>query len=176
MIIRIQFKWSQVKCLYIWRVQTLNNWTVHCLLPRSSKPWVYERKEALHLNSPQIKHSIHKLNKYRYVGFEVFTAVVMKSSIFWDVTRYSLLKCNRRFGGTYRLHLQGRRKFQQAGSCWNSSDTSVASQQTTRRHIPEVNTLQISGCLPFCCCSWSSVGCFDPFDARIYLTTNYRRK
>jgi hypothetical protein len=31
------------------------------------------------------------------VRFEVLTAVVKKSSIFWD---------DRRFGGTYRLHLQ----------------------------------------------------------------------
>jgi hypothetical protein len=44
-----------------------------------------------------------------YVGFEVFTAVVMKSIIFWDMTPCSLLSCNRRFEGTYRLHLQGRR-------------------------------------------------------------------
>jgi hypothetical protein len=76
------------------------------------------------------------MNNYNcvIVGFEVFTAVVMKSIIFWDmtpcsplrckhffitqlksiifwdVTPCSLLRCNRRFGGTYRLHLQGRRK------------------------------------------------------------------
>jgi hypothetical protein len=49
-----------------------------------------------------------------HVGFDVFIAVVMKSIIFRDVTPCSLLCCNRRFGGTYRLHLQGRRKkFQQ---------------------------------------------------------------
>jgi hypothetical protein len=48
------------------------------------------------------------------VGFEVFTAVAMKSIIFWDVTPCSLLRCHRRFGGTYRLHFQGRRtNFQQ---------------------------------------------------------------
>jgi hypothetical protein len=33
----------------------------------------------------------------------------MKSIIFWDVTPCSLLSCNRRFGETYRLRLQGRR-------------------------------------------------------------------
>jgi hypothetical protein len=43
------------------------------------------------------------------VGFEVLTAVVVKSCIFWDVTPCSPLKLNRRFGGTCRLHLQGRR-------------------------------------------------------------------
>jgi hypothetical protein len=35
--------------------------------------------------------------------------VVMKSTIFWDITPCSLLKVNRRFGATYRFHLQGRR-------------------------------------------------------------------
>jgi hypothetical protein len=30
----------------------------------------------------------------------------MKSSIYWDITLYSLLQVNRRFGGTCRLHLQ----------------------------------------------------------------------
>jgi hypothetical protein len=43
------------------------------------------------------------------VGFEVFTAVVIKSINFWDITPCSPLSVNRLFGGTYRLHLQGRR-------------------------------------------------------------------
>jgi hypothetical protein len=43
------------------------------------------------------------------VGFEVLTAVVMKSSIFWDITPCSTLNVNRRFGETYRLHFQGRK-------------------------------------------------------------------
>jgi hypothetical protein len=34
---------------------------------------------------------------------------ILKSIIFWDVTPCSLLSCSRRFGGTYLLHLQGRR-------------------------------------------------------------------
>jgi hypothetical protein len=48
----------------------------------------------------------HILN---YIGFEVFTVVVMNSTIFWDITPCSLLSVNWRFGGTYRLHLQGER-------------------------------------------------------------------
>jgi hypothetical protein len=44
-----------------------------------------------------------------YLGFEVFTEVVMKSSIFWDITSCSPLKVNGSFGGTCRLHLQGRK-------------------------------------------------------------------
>jgi hypothetical protein len=39
----------------------------------------------------------------------VLAAVVMKSSVFWDITQFSTLKFKRRFGGTRRLHLQDRR-------------------------------------------------------------------
>jgi hypothetical protein len=39
-----------------------------------------------------------------YAGFEVLTAVVMKSSIFWDTTSFCPLKVNGRFGGTYSHH------------------------------------------------------------------------
>jgi hypothetical protein len=42
------------------------------------------------------------------VGFEVFTAVVMKIVIFWDIAPCSPYM-NRRFGGTYHFHLQGRK-------------------------------------------------------------------
>jgi hypothetical protein len=44
-----------------------------------------------------------------YVGYEVIVAVVMKGSIFWNLTACSPFKVNRRFEGTYRLHLQCRR-------------------------------------------------------------------
>jgi hypothetical protein len=44
-----------------------------------------------------------------YVGSEVLTAVVTKSSILWDVALCNPLKFNRRFGGTYHFHLQFRR-------------------------------------------------------------------
>jgi hypothetical protein len=43
------------------------------------------------------------------VGFEVLTVVVMKSTIFWDITPCSLLRINRCFGGTYCLQLQGQK-------------------------------------------------------------------
>jgi hypothetical protein len=38
-----------------------------------------------------------------YVGFEVSTAVVKKSCIFWDITPCHPLKANRCFGGTHHL-------------------------------------------------------------------------
>jgi hypothetical protein len=40
---------------------------------------------------------------YYSKGFEVLTAVVMKSTISWDITPCSPLRVNRRFRGTYRL-------------------------------------------------------------------------
>jgi hypothetical protein len=40
-----------------------------------------------------------------FVGSEVLTAGV----ILWDIKPCSLLKVNRRFGGTYRLHIQGQK-------------------------------------------------------------------
>jgi hypothetical protein len=44
------------------------------------------------------------ISKNLFVGFEVLTAVVMESIIFWDITPYSPLSVNRRFGRTYSLH------------------------------------------------------------------------
>jgi hypothetical protein len=41
--------------------------------------------------------------------FEVFTVVVMKSIVFWDMTPCSPSSFSRRIGGTYHLHLQGQR-------------------------------------------------------------------
>jgi hypothetical protein len=70
------------------------------------------------LNSASLKFKL-KVIKIRWTptfrrnilppAFEVLTAVVMKSSIFWDITPCSLSKVNRRSGGTNRPHLPGRR-------------------------------------------------------------------
>jgi hypothetical protein len=55
------------------------------------------------------------------VRFEVFTAVTMKNVVFWDLALCR--SCvNLRFGGTYRLHFQGR-KIRERGtrvSRWNN--------------------------------------------------------
>jgi hypothetical protein len=42
-----------------------------------------------------------------FVEREVLTAVIMKSSVFWDMMPCSPLKVNRHFGGTYHLYLKG---------------------------------------------------------------------
>jgi hypothetical protein len=57
-------------------------------------------------------------NNRKDLGFEVLTAVVMKSSIFWDITQCSPLKFSRR-----------------------SFETSIDFQRTTGRYISEDRTL-----------------------------------
>jgi hypothetical protein len=44
------------------------------------------------------------------VGFEILTAVVLKSSIFWDIIPCSPLNVNQHFRGTCYLRLQCRRE------------------------------------------------------------------
>jgi hypothetical protein len=57
----------------------------------------------------------------------------IKSTIFWDITPCSPLSVNRRFGGTYRFHLQGRKN-------------KLTKKRTTRRYIPENGTLHNHPC------------------------------
>jgi hypothetical protein len=45
----------------------------------------------------------------KFKEFEVLTAVVRMSPIFWDIIPCSPLKANQRFRGKCRLHLQGQR-------------------------------------------------------------------
>jgi hypothetical protein len=70
--------------------------------------------------------------KYKhFVEFEVLTAVVMKSTIFWDITPCSPLRVNRRFGGTYCLRFQGgriSRERNQRESRWQAEPTDVSEE------------------------------------------------
>jgi hypothetical protein len=63
----------------------------------------------------------------------------MNISIFCDITPCSLFKSKRRFGGTYRLHLQAALKLHTM--C--SSEMSADFQRTTRRYIAEEKVLQV---------------------------------
>jgi hypothetical protein len=58
---------------------------------------------AWYLSSGSEQESLAWVYMKKFVGFEVLTAVVMKSTIFSDITLCSSLKVNRRFGGIYRL-------------------------------------------------------------------------
>jgi hypothetical protein len=80
--------------------------------------------------------------------FAILTAVVRKSSIFWDITPCSPLKFNRRSRGTYHFHLQGgriswaRNRREIRATCF--SETSVDFQ---RRYVLE----DITPCFTFSC-------------------------
>jgi hypothetical protein len=92
--------------------------------------------------------------------------VVVKSTIFRDITPCSPLSVNRRFEGTYRPHLQGRKNKFSKKPAWKqvesriirqpelifwtlkmeaicSSETSVDTRRATRRYIPDDCILQI---------------------------------
>jgi hypothetical protein len=67
------------------------------------------RKEKYEVSAKYLHVSPFQIwNKLTDVRFEDFTAVTMKNAVFLDVAP---CRCcvNRRFGGTYRLHLQGRK-------------------------------------------------------------------
>jgi hypothetical protein len=73
------------------------------------------------------------------VGFEVLTAVVMKSANFWDITLCSLLPA---FTLVSCLAYSSTLKME-AICC---SETSVDFQWTTWRYMPEVSTLNKTRC------------------------------
>jgi hypothetical protein len=63
----------------------------------------------------RLKIVISYMEKFCFVGFEVLIVVLMRSSVLWRIMICSLLKFNWPFGGTYCLHLQGRRISQRQG-------------------------------------------------------------
>jgi hypothetical protein len=57
----------------------------------------------------RIYSTLCSINGWNSLEFDVLTSVVMKRPIFWDITQCSPLKDSRRFEGTCRIFLQGRR-------------------------------------------------------------------
>jgi hypothetical protein len=109
--------------------------------------------------------------------FEGLTAVVVKSTIFWDITPRSPLSVNWRFWGTYSLQLHGwkyklskkpARKQVPPAIC--SSETSVDTQRTTWRYIPEDGTLQV----PHGCRNWHTWEIF--YEERTKLVTATKKR
>jgi hypothetical protein len=70
-------------------------------------------------------------NTFSHVGLEVFTAMTMKSTIFWDVTPCRSYE-NRCFGGTCRLHLQGRENSREGSSISSWLAGQFSSQVNTK--------------------------------------------
>jgi hypothetical protein len=87
------------------------------------------------IHSPSVKReTVVSCETLVLVKSEVFTAVTMKNAVFWDVTLCS--SCvNRRFGGTYCLHLQGRKISEQGTSVskWLQTEPPVENTQLYRK-------------------------------------------
>jgi hypothetical protein len=72
------------------------------------------RTDAVQLESQNENYIVTEDNCH-YCKTEVFTAVTMKNAVFWNVA--PCRSCvNRRFGGTHRHHLQGRKIREQGTS------------------------------------------------------------
>jgi hypothetical protein len=89
---------------------------MHVTAPRQYDPPDYKDGWLGLSNSCTISFLTYRIYNRRWnwntpksVGFEVLTAVIMYTDIFWDIMPCSQLKANRRFGGTHGLHLQGRK-------------------------------------------------------------------
>jgi hypothetical protein len=77
----------------------------------------------------------------------VFTAVVMKSTIFWDITPHSPSSVNRRFRGAYRRHLLSR---------WFLAHLNF-STLIWRRYVPPKRRLTLNA--DYTALRWYSSGC-----------------
>jgi hypothetical protein len=77
----------------------------------------------------------------KLAALEVLTAVVMKTSTFWDITPCNPLKVNRRFGETCHVHLQGRRISQERNERESRRQREEQSQMAIRCYIPEGRAL-----------------------------------
>jgi hypothetical protein len=92
---------------------------------------------------------------HHFLEFEVVTAVAMKSYVFCDIAPCSPLKVNRRFGGTFRFHLQGRRISwvrNQPESMWQAEPRSrwflaqiIIRPWIWRRYLPPKRRLTFNG-------------------------------
>jgi hypothetical protein len=102
-----------------------------------------------------LAHSLSQLTYYDIKKWRIWgshSGGMKSSTVFWDIRLFSPLKVNRRFGGTYHLHLQGH-SLPPALTLvsWSaysplkmeaiySSEMSVDFQRTTHHYIPEDGT------------------------------------
>jgi hypothetical protein len=78
------------------------------------------------------------------IGFEVLTAVVVKTSIFWNITPCGSLKFDRRFGGTCHLHPLGRNRARnQVESRWQAEQILFIRRVCLRNSISLFGLLQV---------------------------------
>jgi hypothetical protein len=134
----IKFRWELILPLPVRYNEVIVY--VHCSIP--VLPLVYRaqniaidtamvRVELQSLRHPifiplhflQLFFTLHESTVLFFVGFQILTAVLIRSAIFWDTTPCSPLKVNLRFGRIYHLHLQGQisQVTQQRESKWQAN-------------------------------------------------------
>jgi hypothetical protein len=80
--------------------------------------------------------------------FEALTAVIMKNSVFCDISLCSSLNVNWHVGGTCRLHLQGQRISHAGNQCesrWQFLAWLIPWPWKWRWHVPQKRLLTFSG-------------------------------
>jgi hypothetical protein len=78
-------------------------------------PSIYLEGLRNNANTPK-QNSRYSGSDSNHVGFEVFTAVILKNTVLWDEAPCGFI-INRRFERTCRLHFQGRRNKASEGNC-----------------------------------------------------------
>jgi hypothetical protein len=73
------------------------------------------------------------LMNHLHLWFHASTAMLMRSALFWDIMQHRVVILYRRFGTTYRSHLQGSR----------SLETSIKDYHLTLCNIPEEHRSRI---------------------------------
>jgi hypothetical protein len=70
------------------------------------------KRTFLYIHISCLPRLFHKVPRHKFCWCcnhsGLFQTIVLKSTIFWNITLCSLLKVNRRFWVSYRLHIQGR--------------------------------------------------------------------
>jgi hypothetical protein len=81
----------------------------YCLPDAESEGSTSQISKLCHCSQPSARSFCFIKHVINCVGFEVLTAVVMKTHLLGYNAVWSILKVNRRFGETSNLHLQDRR-------------------------------------------------------------------
>jgi hypothetical protein len=111
----------------VWHIEWIN-------YSHYSNRWIVRKSESdRHITTwiyQSTTHDAHKKwNHTEFVGLEVFTAVVINSIIFWDMTPCSPLSVNQLSPSTLKME----------AICFTK--TSADTQRTTWRHIPDGDTV-----------------------------------
>jgi hypothetical protein len=114
---------------YIGKIQQ-RTWVWFLVFGPKPKPriWIWER------SNPRVGVAvILSVHIRKVLGSHPTATVILKSSIFWNITTCSLLKFSRRFEGTCRLHLQ------------NQLIWLILRPQRWRRQVPPKRSLTFNG-------------------------------